>query len=253
MVRGVKQFKKHFSSYDGQYLLIGGTACDLVMEEVGQSFRATHDLDIVLCAEALTDEFISAFWQFIRAGHYSSREKSDGRKELYRFRNPQTEGFPKEIELFSRKPDILSVPADCTLTPIPAGENVSSLSAILLDKDYYAWIKTGDRMVDGIHVVGAEYLIPLKIKAWLDLSRRKKNGESIDSRKINKHSNDVFRLYTILFIEPLLSVPVVVRQDVNRFIYEIKSVNIDLKNLGIKRLKMSEALEGLGTIYGVND
>jgi hypothetical protein len=253
MVKGLELFKEHFSSYNGQYLLIGGTACDLVMEEVGQSFRVTQDLDIVLCAEALTDEFIAAFWQFIRAGHYSSRERSDGRKEFYRFRNPQTEGFPKEIELFSRKPDILTVPADCTLTPIPAADDVSSLSAILLDEDYYAWIRTGERKVNGIHIVGAEYLIPLKIKAWLDLSQRKKDGESIDSRKIKKHPNDVFRLYTILFIEPLLFVPIVVRQDVKMFIQKIESVEIDFKNLGMGRLSMSEALEGLSTIYGINE
>ena len=48
MVRGIDRFREYFSSYGGQYVLIGGTACDLAMEEVGQSFRATQDLDIVL-------------------------------------------------------------------------------------------------------------------------------------------------------------------------------------------------------------
>lgn len=68
MVSGLKLFGEYFSSYDRQYLLIGGTACDLAMQEVGQTFRATRDLDIVLCAEALTDEFIAAFWAFIKKG-----------------------------------------------------------------------------------------------------------------------------------------------------------------------------------------
>ncbi len=212
MVRGLELFKQNFSSFEGQYLLIGGTACDLAMEEVGQSFRATQDLDIVLCAEALTDEFIAAFWQFIRAGKYQLRERSDGSREFYRFRKPESPGYPKEIELFSRKPDLLAVPADCALTPIPSGEDISSLSAILLDEEYYVWIKRGDREVGGVHIVGAEYLIPLKMKAWLDLSRRKAQGESIDSRKIKKHPYDVFRLYTILMIEPMAAVPPVVQQ-----------------------------------------
>ena len=61
MVRGLDLFREYFEPYGGQYVLIGGTACDLAMEEVGQSFRGTQDLDIVLCAEALTDEFITAF------------------------------------------------------------------------------------------------------------------------------------------------------------------------------------------------
>jgi len=250
VVRGLGLFKEYFSSYVGQYLLIGGTACDLAMEEVGQSFRATHDLDIVLCAEALSDDFIATFWKFIRDGKYSSREKSDGSKEFFRFRDPEVAGYPKEIELFSRKPDLLTVPAGCTLTPIPAAEDVSSLSAILLDEDYYAWIREGGREVEGIPIVGAEYLIPLKMKAWLDLSLRKAEGEPIDSRKVNKHPYDVFRLYTILVIEPLPGVPEVVQQDVKEFIEKIKLVAIDFKNLGLGGLTMAEALEGLRTVYG---
>jgi hypothetical protein len=37
------------------------------------------------------------------------------------------------------------------------------------------------------------------------------------------------------------------------FIQKIKSVEIDFKNLGMERLSMTEALEGLGTVYGVNE
>lgn len=37
-------------------------------------------------------------------------------------------------------------------------------------------------------------LIPFKMKAYLDLSMRKKNGEHVDSKNIKKHKNDVFRL-----------------------------------------------------------
>jgi hypothetical protein len=249
VVKGIELFRDYFASYGGQYVLIGGTACDLAMEEVGQSFRATQDLDIVLCAEALTSEFIAAFWGFVRDGNYSSRERSDGRREFYRFRNPKTAGFPREIELFSRKPDCLTLPADCTLTPIPAPEDVSSLSAILLDDDYYAWIRAGDRVVAGIHMVGAEYLIPLKMKAWLDLTKRQAEGEQIDSRKIRKHQNDVFRLYTILPREPLPAVPASIRQDVARFIQAIASKEMNFKNLGLGSLSMHEALADLNVIY----
>ena len=252
MVNGLELFREHFTSYGGQYVLIGGTACDLAMEEVGQSFRATQDLDIVVCAEALTDDFIAAFWRFVKEGNYNSRERSDGSKEFYRFRNPQTAGFPKELELFSRKPDALTLPSDCVLTPIPAAEDVSSLSAILLDEDYYGWIREGDRLVDGVHIVGAEYLIPLKMKAWLDLSKRKTDGEQIDSRKIKKHLYDVFRLYTILTIEPLPSVPFSIQQDVKEFIQKSVSVEMDLVNLGLGGLKKPEVLADLKIIYRVD-
>lgn len=44
MVRGLNRFKAHFESFSDRYVLIGGTACSLAMEEVGLEFRATRDL-----------------------------------------------------------------------------------------------------------------------------------------------------------------------------------------------------------------
>jgi hypothetical protein len=48
MVDGLDKFANHFEAFTENYVLIGGTACDLAMQLVGQSFRATKDLDIVL-------------------------------------------------------------------------------------------------------------------------------------------------------------------------------------------------------------
>ena len=48
MVIGVDRFRSHFASHEHQYVLIGGAACELIMDEVGLDFRATKDLDIVL-------------------------------------------------------------------------------------------------------------------------------------------------------------------------------------------------------------
>ena len=68
MVKGLNLFREHFSNFSDRYVLIGGTACDLAMSEVGVPFRATKDLDIVLCVEALDVEFAKAFWAFVAAG-----------------------------------------------------------------------------------------------------------------------------------------------------------------------------------------
>jgi hypothetical protein len=38
----------------------------LAMEEVGLHFRATKDLDIVLCIEVLNEKFVKTFWKFIK-------------------------------------------------------------------------------------------------------------------------------------------------------------------------------------------
>jgi len=46
-IRGLDVFGQHFSDFRDHYVLIGGVASWLTMDEAGQSFRATKDLDIV--------------------------------------------------------------------------------------------------------------------------------------------------------------------------------------------------------------
>jgi len=76
MVKGIDQFKAHFAGFADQYVLIGGAACYLAMQEAGLEFRVTKDLDIVLCVEVLDAEFVGAFWEFVKKGRYKNRQKS---------------------------------------------------------------------------------------------------------------------------------------------------------------------------------
>ena len=57
MVNGFTEFKERFKEYKDQYVIIGGTACDLIMENEELPFRATKDIDIVLIVESLTVDF----------------------------------------------------------------------------------------------------------------------------------------------------------------------------------------------------
>ena len=41
MVRGVEKFKEYFRDYTGQYTFIGGAACDIILGDLGEDFRAT--------------------------------------------------------------------------------------------------------------------------------------------------------------------------------------------------------------------
>ena len=77
MVIGLDIFIKHFQPYNDHYILIGGGACDYQMLQKGLPFRATKDLDIILIIEALSDEFINHFWQFIKDGEYAIAEVGD--------------------------------------------------------------------------------------------------------------------------------------------------------------------------------
>jgi hypothetical protein len=57
VVKGLDVFRDYFTGHAEQFVLIGGTAASLAMEDAGLAFRATKDLDIVLHIEALTSHF----------------------------------------------------------------------------------------------------------------------------------------------------------------------------------------------------
>ncbi|MDZ7830929.1 MAG: hypothetical protein U5L07_04180 [Desulfobacterales bacterium] len=194
MVRGINRFRDYFKDHSDKYVMIGGTACDIAMSRMGLDFRATRDLDIVLVVEAVDAGFGSLFWEFVKEGQYQNKQKSTGKSLFYRFDAPKDETFPYMLELFAREPDILELSPDSHLTPIPIDEQASSLSAILLDDDYYDFIISGKSLVDGLPLILQEYLIPLKAKAYLDLWQIKNDGGRIDSKDLKKHKNDVFRV-----------------------------------------------------------
>ena len=56
MVKGINSFREWFKGYESSYVVIGGTACDLLMSEAGDTFRATRDVDMVLIVEAMNAE-----------------------------------------------------------------------------------------------------------------------------------------------------------------------------------------------------
>ena len=43
MVSGFTKFKERFQGFENQYVIIGGTACDLIMENEELPFRAIKD------------------------------------------------------------------------------------------------------------------------------------------------------------------------------------------------------------------
>ena len=237
MVLGIERFKEWFRGYEDHYAIIGGTACDLLMAEEGLAFRGTKDIDLVLIVEAIKPEFGKHFWDFIHNAGYVRRCKSNGQQQFYRFTDPVSNEYPKEIELFSRRMDTIELPKDAVLTPLPMDEEISSLSAILLDDDYYQLLRSGTVVIDGVAVLGAAYLIPFKAKAWLDLTARKENGENVDSKNIRKHKNDVFRLSALLIPGTQIAVNQTVWDDLQAFFHAMQSEQVDTKQLGITRKK----------------
>ena len=216
MVRGLKKFSEYFSGHEGNYVLIGGAASHILEEEALLVPRATKDLDIILIVEALTDEFVAKFWSFIKEAGYEHIQK--GVAEFYRFLKPSDAAYPFQIELFSRSPDSIKAPEGIHIVPIPTGEDLSSLSAIMMDDEYYQYTIDNSDLVQGIHIARSNALICLKACAYLNMKERAANGEHIDHDDIVKHRNDIIRLGLTLTKNQSFDIPDGISTDLSRFL-----------------------------------
>lgn len=233
MAAGIERFRDHFKEYSDQYIVIGGMACDLLLTDAGLDFRLTKDIDMVLVVEAMTEEFAAAFWEFINNGGYKARQRSSGKHEFYRFIDPSEAGYPSMIELFARPENNISLKYNGDLIPLHISEELSSLSAILLNEAYYGFLISGRTIAGNVSVLDALHLVPMKIKAWLDLSDRKARGEHINTRDIKKHRQDIFRLFPLVDNDTRISVPSEIYDDIQTFLLSVENQPFDPKTIGL--------------------
>ncbi len=242
MIRGHKRFAERFQDFQDCYIAIGGLATHGVLHDEGLKFRATKDFDLILIIEALRPEFFKKFWSFIREGGYEVKQASENPRQYYRFKNPTSDEFPSQIELFSKLPDAIIVDGDIHITPIPAGEDQYSLSAILMDDTYYAFVKANTAMYHGIPIATQPVLICLKARAFLEMSRRKQAGDKIDSDEIRKHKNDVFRLAVTFTGTEEIVLPDSILSDLRAFVELMKQDPPNVKDI-IKNMGITTALD----------
>lgn len=253
MVRGLEEFRDYFVGYEANYVIIGGAACEVHEENYAQKPRATKDIDIILVVEALSADFVAKFWEFIKAAGYGDKNKGEGKDatqkhEYYRFKNPVDDKFPFQIELFSRKVGLINFPDDFHITPIPVDDDLSSLSAILMNEAYYDFTIAHSIMVDGVHIANIESLICLKCKAFLEMVERKEAGDFIDGRHIAKHKKDVFRLAAMLAPADRFILPMSLFNDIKIFCEKVRNdlPNADFfKSAGLKGVSGEGLLESL--------
>jgi hypothetical protein len=218
MVVGLDTFKVFFKDYSDTYLIIGGTACDFLIENEGFVPRATDDIDMVLIIEALTPAFFVEFWKFIKLGEYTINQIQEEKRNCYRFCEPENKTFPKQIELFSKIPDLIPHDGEFHLTPIPTIEGVSNLSAILLNEDYYNYTIEHSFVKDDVHYANIEAIICLKAYAYLDNKKRKLEGQDVKQRDIDKHKYDIFRMVFLVSPETRFEVPEIITNNLHAFV-----------------------------------
>jgi NTP pyrophosphatase (non-canonical NTP hydrolase) len=252
MVRGLDIFKKYFEAFPENYVIIGGTACDIIIEGAELVPRATKDIDIILIVEALSADFVKQFWQFIRDGKYERKEKSEDGRQYYRFMKPEDTTFPLQVELFSRTPDTIDLEECAHLTPIPSDDDLSSLSAILMDDDFYHFMIDHSTMEDGLHRANTEALICLKAKAYLEIAERIAKGSKEDKKQLKKHKADVFRMAVTMSKEEVHDLPETIKKQLKTFTDAITDELPDkaiFKEMGLGTISVENIFEQLLTAF----
>lgn len=254
---GLDKFREAFEPFAENYVVIGGTACEIVMEGTAMRPRATHDIDMIIVVERMTAEFGGRFWQFIReAGYRPERSKgAPGEKihyQLYRFIDGKP-GYPAMIELLSRHPNLLDEPEGVKIEPIHIDENISSLSAIVMDDDFYNFTVAHSQVTDGVSHADIAALIALKASAYLNLLRDKAAGKHVNARDIKKHRSDVLKNVFIMTEDEIVA-PEKIVAGIQDFVASIRNNWSELatplaKSLDSEVTIVAELLDALASTF----
>ena len=248
-MEGLDKFREAFKDFSDNYVIIGGTACDITMTGTEVRPRATHDIDMIIVVERMTPQYGERFWQFIREAGYrpeksKAKEGESVKYEMFRFVDGNPD-FPEMIELLSRHPDVLGEPKGLTIEPLPIDGEQSSLSAIIMDDDYYQFTIEHSRLTDDIRHADSAALIALKARAYLNLIQDKQNGKHVNSKDIKKHRSDVLKNIVIMTEDEILA-PSSIVECVKEFVMSIRSNWEELANPLAKSLDQTpEFVEAL--------
>jgi len=194
---GFNHFCDYLTGLEENYVIIGGGAASILMDDVGLEFRTTKDIDLVILARSR--ELNERILLYVKDGGYNSKETTDKLPRYYRFKNPVKAECPKMIEIFSRNELGLELEKDQHIVPI-SDSIAEKLSAILLDDEYFDLIRTNISYSEsGIPFINALANICLKARAHRELFERKQAGDnSVDEKDIQKHLKDIWRLAVTL-------------------------------------------------------
>ena len=223
MVKGLEKFSEYFRDFADRYVIIGGTACDVWFQSFYRPFSRTKDIDVVLVAEKLDREFRARLREFEKAGRYESPQHASGNgRTFYRYFKPGEPDFPAQIEIFCRDGSPSMQSGKKKTAPLLIGGQPASLSAILMDDDYFNMVCAHVQTRKELSIADVDALIALKVKAYLNI-RDEQFGSSNVSSDATKHRNDVFRLTYLITESPLEEFPDSILQDIRQFVEIIVS------------------------------
>jgi len=256
---GIDKIREYLGGFNANYVIIGGTACNLNLEEAELQGRATKDIDMIVVCEAINAEYVRQFWAFIKTGGYKIcpiSVNSNGASKLnyYRFVEPADSSFPAYIELFSRVPDGIQMPEDAYLVRINMDEDyLSGFSAILMDDDYYNYAVVHSREIYGVQVLDKDALIVLKAKAYLNNKKRKEERQPVHQDDIDKHKKDIYRISFLFSGEERYGVADSVKEDLNDFLIHLStdplSTKAIAKAMGVVEVSMVDFVQKIKGLF----
>ena len=243
MIKGLDHFRNHFASHPDDFVVIGGVAAHEIMGSAGLDFRATKDIDLVIIARPAT-AFCLKLVEYIDRGQYEIRQSKEGTPAYYRFLKPKQLDYPAQIEIFSRRPDDLTLRDGQHIVPITDTPTGADLSAILLEDDYFDLIRTTVNQIKGLPVASAEAVIALKCRAFNDLRDRRASGDlSVSNDEIKKHRNDILRLSQALPQRGKIQLSGLPKAHMTRFLTEIAATNISEVKQLFKQFGITDTLQ----------
>lgn len=224
---GFDHFCNYMTGLEDQFVIIGGSAASVLMEENELEFRPTKDIDLVILTNSSGD-LNSRIASYVKAGEYSVREATEGLPRYYRFSNPVGVAYPKILEVFARNESEIVLGAGQYIIPI-ANESSIKLSAILLDDEYFELVKANiyktEQNTPLINGIGN---ICLKARAHRELIERKKADDaSVDAKDIKKHRNDILKVALTLVGDERPSIGPKVKADLGIALAEINQITAD--------------------------
>ena len=246
------------SGFRSHYVVIGGLATVLTLEDRGLPARATKDVDMIIICQPESKFYMKRFWEFIKAGGYKlwkPDDEKDSHPCFYRFIKPENKEFPLQVELFSKVPEYVEVPEDVHIVHIPMEGYTSSFSAIIMDDAYYDFAVSHSEIVGDIRILKPEALIVLKAVAYLENLRRKEEGGEVDQKDIDKHKKDIYRLAYVFDGSERFEVNDTIKERLRAFVAAVENSPVDGKNMmrgqGVAVMGMPEFTELIKVIFGL--
>ncbi|PWE21750.1 hypothetical protein DF188_05925 [Aliarcobacter skirrowii] len=222
---GLSHFQEFCKDLDDNYVVVGGFATIMLLDKQLEGHgKATYDIDLVLLTNNSL-EMSKRIKKYIKEGDYKIQIGEKDQYRYYRFTEPKKDDFAKEIELFASNENDLKLEDSQRIIPIDPDEGLYSLSAIMLDQEYFEMIKENVDKTGVAPCTNVQATIILKMSAFYDLKNR---GED----KWKKHRRDIFKLTLLLTGEEKLKLKGRMQGDFDSFIAHIENdlTAKDIKN-----------------------